>query len=182
MYDSRSGGGYGYADDAHRTLTLHQRGMRDYDPTLGAYVQADPLGLVDGPSVYRYAAANPGRYVDPRGLDVKMCSRPANIAIGLVSHCWITTNTKSAGMGANHNILPGQEYEGVGMPVQIIDHSKDVPAQCTPQPDVDEQCVNDELEIGKPVGRFLPPLNQCQSFAYSVLDRCRKQRPGPFLR
>ena len=29
---------------------LHQNWMRDYDPTLGRYIQADPLGLVDGPA------------------------------------------------------------------------------------------------------------------------------------
>ncbi|MFT5159558.1 MAG: RHS repeat-associated protein, partial [Paracoccaceae bacterium] len=46
---------------------LHQNWMRDYDPTTGRYIQADPLGLVDGPSVYGYALQNPGRYVDPRG-------------------------------------------------------------------------------------------------------------------
>ena len=46
---------------------LHQNWMRDYDPTLGRYLQADPLGLVDEASVYGYAAQNPGRYVDPRG-------------------------------------------------------------------------------------------------------------------
>jgi uncharacterized protein RhaS with RHS repeats len=41
--------------------------MRDYDPTTGRYIEADPLGLVDGPSVYGYALQNPGRYVDPTG-------------------------------------------------------------------------------------------------------------------
>lgn len=41
--------------------------MRDYDPTTGRYIQADPLGLVDGASVYGYALQNPGRYVDPSG-------------------------------------------------------------------------------------------------------------------
>ncbi len=46
---------------------LHQNWMRDYDPTTGRYMQADPLGLVDGASVYGYALQNPGRYVDPRG-------------------------------------------------------------------------------------------------------------------
>jgi len=46
---------------------LHQNWMREYDPTTGRYLQADPLGLVDGPSVYGYARQNPGRYVDPRG-------------------------------------------------------------------------------------------------------------------
>ncbi|MDO6591949.1 hypothetical protein DS901_02630 [Loktanella sp. D2R18] len=40
---------------------LHQNWMRDYDPTLGRYIQADPLGLVDGASVYGYALQNPGR-------------------------------------------------------------------------------------------------------------------------
>jgi hypothetical protein len=41
--------------------------MRDYDPSLGRYLQADPLGLVDGPSVYGYARQSPMRYTDPRG-------------------------------------------------------------------------------------------------------------------
>ena len=41
--------------------------MRDYDPTTGRYIEADPLGLVDGASVYGYARQNPRRYVDPRG-------------------------------------------------------------------------------------------------------------------
>ena len=34
---------------------LHQNWMRDYDPTTGRYVQADPLGLVDGASAGGYA-------------------------------------------------------------------------------------------------------------------------------
>ncbi|WP_349775081.1 RHS repeat-associated core domain-containing protein [Frigidibacter sp. SD6-1] len=46
---------------------LHQNWMRDYDPTTGRYIQADPLGLVDGASVYGYAGQNPGRFIDPRG-------------------------------------------------------------------------------------------------------------------
>jgi uncharacterized protein RhaS with RHS repeats len=43
--------------------------MRDYDPTTGRYIQADPLGLIDGASVYGYVKQNPGRWVDPRGED-----------------------------------------------------------------------------------------------------------------
>ena len=46
---------------------LHQNWMRDYDPTSGRYLQADPLGLVDGASVYEYVKGNPGRWIDPRG-------------------------------------------------------------------------------------------------------------------
>ena len=44
--------------------------MRDYDPTTGRYLQADPLGLVDGPSVYGYARQSPVVYIDPAGMSV----------------------------------------------------------------------------------------------------------------
>jgi len=46
---------------------FHQNWMRDYDPALGRYLQADPLGLVDGAAIYNYALQNPNRYTDPTG-------------------------------------------------------------------------------------------------------------------
>ncbi|MEO1456698.1 MAG: RHS repeat-associated core domain-containing protein, partial [Pseudomonadota bacterium] len=47
---------------------LHQNWFRDYDPNTGRYLQADPLGLVDGPSVYGYAGQRPSKFLDPEGL------------------------------------------------------------------------------------------------------------------
>ena len=47
--------------------------MRDYDPTTGRYLQADPLGLVDGASIYGYAGQSPAMNVDPSG----QCFGPA---------------------------------------------------------------------------------------------------------
>lgn len=44
--------------------------MGDYDPTSGRYLQADPLGLIDGASVYGCALQNPRMYTDPRGEEV----------------------------------------------------------------------------------------------------------------
>ena len=57
---------------------LYQNWMRDYDPTTGRYIQADPLGLVAGPSVYGYAMQNPNRYIDPKGENpvAAMCATP----------------------------------------------------------------------------------------------------------
>jgi RHS repeat-associated protein len=46
---------------------LHQNWMRDYDPTTGRYLQADPLGLVDGASVYGYVRQSPLSLTDPTG-------------------------------------------------------------------------------------------------------------------
>jgi len=46
---------------------LHYNWHRHYDPTIGRYTQADPLGFVDGPSVYAYALNSPQMYIDPDG-------------------------------------------------------------------------------------------------------------------
>jgi hypothetical protein len=83
-------------------------------------------------------------------------------------------------MGGNPDILPGEEYEGYGMPVQVIDHSKDKATKSTLMNTVDEQCVNEKLENGRSLGRFMPPLNHCQSFAYGTVNQCRTgpQIPG----
>ena len=49
---------------------LHYNWNRSYDPTIGRYTQPDPLGFVDGPSVYGYARGRPQTAVDPMGLQV----------------------------------------------------------------------------------------------------------------
>jgi RHS repeat-associated protein len=60
---------------------LHQNWMRDYDPTTGRYIQADPLGLVDGASVYGYALQNPGRFIDFWGSKLRGEMRRINFGI-----------------------------------------------------------------------------------------------------
>jgi RHS repeat-associated protein len=60
---------------------LHQNGMRDYDPTTGRYLQADPLGLVDGASVYGYARQSPVRWTDPRGENTILIGAGAGGAV-----------------------------------------------------------------------------------------------------
>jgi RHS repeat-associated protein len=152
---------------------LHYNYYRNYDPSVGRYGESDPIGLRAGLNTYAYVLSMPLSNEDPLGLEVQICCRPDQITGGLLDHCWVRTDTKAAGMGANPNIPPGTQYEGYGMPVQIIDHSKDRPTRCTPQKNVNEQCVNEKLQIGKPIGSFLPPVNQCQSFAYGIVNSCR---------
>ncbi len=41
---------------------------RDYHPSLGRFMQRDPLGFVPGLNLYRYVSNNPLGYVDPFGL------------------------------------------------------------------------------------------------------------------
>jgi RHS repeat-associated protein len=58
------------------TGNLSQNGWRDYDPSLGRYAEADPLGIAMGENVYEYVGGDPLNWSDPQGLG------PAGAAIG----------------------------------------------------------------------------------------------------
>jgi RHS repeat-associated protein len=47
---------------------LNQNYYRDYDPQLGRYTSADPLGLAGGANPYTYVDSNPLTKIDPLGL------------------------------------------------------------------------------------------------------------------
>jgi len=53
-----------------RTLAdLYYNRYRDYDSSLGRYIQADPIGPAGGVNSYLYAEANPLSLIDPMGLN-----------------------------------------------------------------------------------------------------------------
>jgi RHS repeat-associated protein len=51
---------------------LHYNWHRHYDPSIGRYTQPDPLGFVDGPSVYGYAKGRPQQLTDSDGRQVSI--------------------------------------------------------------------------------------------------------------
>jgi RHS repeat-associated protein len=46
----------------------YHNGFREYDPTLGRYLETDPIGLAGGLNTYTYARGNPMSIVDRSGL------------------------------------------------------------------------------------------------------------------
>jgi RHS repeat-associated protein len=58
----------GFPGQSQTHSDLYYNRYRDYDPSTGRYIQADPIGLAGGPSPYSYALNNPLRYSDPQGL------------------------------------------------------------------------------------------------------------------
>ncbi|MCX2836405.1 RHS repeat-associated core domain-containing protein [Microbulbifer thermotolerans] len=47
--------------------TFYYNYFRDYDSSLGRYLQSDPLGLYDGQNTYTYVYNSPINYTDPTG-------------------------------------------------------------------------------------------------------------------
>jgi RHS repeat-associated protein len=54
------------------TNSLSQNGWRDYDPSLGRYVEGDPRGIDAGQNVYAYVDGDPLNDTDPWGLGPQM--------------------------------------------------------------------------------------------------------------
>ena len=54
-YDAETGLNYNY--------------YRDYNPIIGRYIEADPLGLQGGMNLYGYVSGNPINLKDPTGLE-----------------------------------------------------------------------------------------------------------------
>lgn len=52
---------------ADRCSVVYNR-FRYYDPSIGRYLNADPIGQAGGVGVFAYAWNNPARYTDPLGL------------------------------------------------------------------------------------------------------------------
>ena len=64
-----------------RDTGLYYNRHRYYDPTIGAYVNQDPIGYWGGMNLFGYVEGKPLAAIDPRGLQAYMC------AAGLPAWC-----------------------------------------------------------------------------------------------
>jgi RHS repeat-associated protein len=57
----------GFPGQSQVLSDLYYNRARDYDPVLGRYIQADPIGLLGDVNPYLYAGADPINMIDPDG-------------------------------------------------------------------------------------------------------------------
>jgi len=74
---------------------LHQNWMRNYDPSLGRYVEADPLGIEAGKNSYAYVDADPLSETDQLGLWEQARSVPAGTIIAPYGEAVVPLNQMS---------------------------------------------------------------------------------------
>jgi uncharacterized protein RhaS with RHS repeats len=131
--------------------------MRDYDPTTGRYIQADPLGLVDGPSIYGYADQNPGRWIDPRGEEAVTVGGNFG-AWGVVegskrigAACVVAGSAAASGLAAVIVMLSATPAGGVG-------DTLDQCGACTPSRD---SCIAQCTKLSLPTKDYGISFRRC---------------------
>lgn len=117
---------------------------------------------------------------EPRkpAADVLLCHRPADFwgnSVLQLQHRFVVTDSRAGGAGHCGGGIPG--HGQVDLPFSemcIIDHAPEAGGEgvvCDPV-NADPECVNRELDFGQHIGRWAPPVNDCQTFAAQVLADC----------
>jgi RHS repeat-associated protein len=170
----------------HSASGLSLSATRPFDGATGRWLGKDPIREAGGVNIYGYAGANPINSIDPLGLDVSICHRPADLPFPMnqADHYWIKTDKQEAGMGGECP-TPGQQCSDAPYSsTHTISHagqSKAPNSTCEKQQNVDEACVDSKIAPGQPTGTW-NTANQCQSFTYSTINSCRYgPQIGPVL-
>jgi RHS repeat-associated protein len=66
---------------------LYYNYFRDYDPSIGRYIESDPIGLGGGINTYAYANGNPIRFVDPTGENAGVLGGAALLCLRFPALC-----------------------------------------------------------------------------------------------
>jgi RHS repeat-associated protein len=131
---------------------------RHYDPTLGKYLQADPLDFIDGPNIYNYATNTPTMYVDLEGESAVRVVVSAAVSAAK----WTFGKAQKAGEHVRKNVHfegPNEKFStsGQGRICQV--RYKDYAVRLDYQEYIRGQGPEYHLNIGRPQNSIHVPLD-----------------------
>jgi RHS repeat-associated protein len=143
-----------YAD---QETGLNQNWHRTYDPSIGRYLESDPIGAGGGANTFGYVSGNPLVLIDPQGL-VEMCVRMLQVPIPGARHCFAQFN--------------GDKSDTLSFDPSGVKKDPGIwPATCTSAVGDNDSCVRQEMQKCQAADYDFTKFNCCHC-VQAAFDAC----------